>query len=57
MEKKFTIQEIKNYILSLDSRGDILYNLTADNIEKANQPRQEEEDNEGVGCMGSYSDH
>lgn len=36
MENKFTVEEIKNYILSQDSLGDILYNLNADNIRKSN---------------------
>lgn len=35
-EEKFTIKQIKNYILSQDSLGDVLYNLKAENIEKAN---------------------
>lgn len=34
--KKFTLEEIKNYILSQDSLGDILYNLNEEKIEKAN---------------------
>jgi len=36
MEEKFTIEEIKNYILSQDSLGDVLYNLSSENIIKAN---------------------
>ena len=32
----FTIEQIKNYLLSQDSMGDILYNLKAENIERAN---------------------
>lgn len=35
--KKFTIEEIKNYILSQDSLGDVLYFLSEKNIEKANE--------------------
>jgi hypothetical protein len=35
-QEKFTISEIKKYITSQDSLGDVLYNLTADNIVKAN---------------------
>ena len=34
---KFTISEIKKYILSQDSLGDVMYNLTAENIIKANE--------------------
>lgn len=43
MEETFTIAEIKAYLLSQDSMGDILYNLSADNIRKANEPNEEEE--------------
>ncbi len=35
---KFSIEEIRNYILSQNSLGDILYNLSSENIEKA-QPK------------------
>ena len=35
MSKSFTIEEIKNYLLSQDSRGDIFYNLSEENIIKA----------------------
>lgn len=41
--KKFTIQEIKNYLLKQNSMGDMLYFLTEENIEKANQPDTEDE--------------
>lgn len=33
----FTIEEIKNYIISQDSLGDVLYNLSSENIKKANK--------------------
>ena len=36
MEEKFTVKEFKNYLLSQDSRGDIMYNLSAENIRKVN---------------------
>lgn len=36
-QTRFTIEEIKNYILSQDSLGDVLYNLKAENIIKANE--------------------
>lgn len=36
-EPKFTIEQIKAYIHSKDSMGDILYFLSAENIEKANE--------------------
>lgn len=42
-EQKFTIEEIRKYIISQDSLGDVLYNLNAENIIEANS---EEEDNE-----------
>lgn len=35
-DQKFTIVEIKNYLLKQESRGDIMYNLTAENLLKAN---------------------
>jgi hypothetical protein len=44
----FTIQEIRNYILSQDSLGDVVYNLSADNINKAN--KQKEKESQGRGC-------
>lgn len=34
---RFTVQEICNYIESQDSLGDVAYNLSVENIEKANQ--------------------
>jgi len=44
MSKTFTIEEIKSYILSQDSLGDVLYNLTEEKIIKANELTEEEED-------------
>lgn len=35
-QEKFTINEIKKYITSQDSLGDVMYNLSAKNIVKAN---------------------
>ena len=43
-EQKFTIEEIRNYINSQDSLGDVLYNLSASNIIKANQPNDATEE-------------
>jgi hypothetical protein len=37
-QKLFSIQEIKNYLLSKDSMGDIVYYLSEENIIKANEP-------------------
>lgn len=42
MEETFTIEEIRNYLLSQDSMGDMLYNLSAENIKKANEEIDEE---------------
>jgi len=36
MPRRFTIEEIKNYLLSQDSMGDILYYLSEKNIDAAN---------------------
>jgi len=44
MCRTFTIEEIKSYILSQDSLGDVLYNLTEEKIIKANQLIEEDED-------------
>jgi hypothetical protein len=34
-EEKYTLEEIKNYIISQDSLGDVLYNLNKQKIEEA----------------------
>jgi hypothetical protein len=44
MQNTFTIDEIRKYILSQDSRGDILYNLSASKIIEANEEEEEEDD-------------
>lgn len=45
-EPKFTIAEIRRYIESQDSFGDVAYFLSAENIIKANlPPDNESEDN------------
>ena len=41
---KFTIEEIRNYIKSQDSLGDVLYFLSEENIKKANQPSEDDMD-------------
>ena len=38
----FTIEQIKNYIISQDSLGDVLYFLTEENILKANESKEED---------------
>ena len=43
-EERFTISEIKKYLESQDSLGDIYYYLNADNIREANEPDEEEEE-------------
>ena len=44
MQNTFTIDEIRKYILSQDSMGDILYNLSVSKILEANEPEEEEEE-------------
>lgn len=41
LEEKFTIEEIRNYINSCDSLGDVAYFLSAERIKKANEPKEE----------------
>ena len=44
MQNTFTIEEIRKYILSQDSLGDVLYNLKAEKIIEANDPEEEEDE-------------
>ena len=44
MQNTFKIDEIRKYILSQDSLGDVLYNLSVSKILEANEPEEEEED-------------
>ena len=46
MQKTFTIEEIRNYIRSKDSIGDVIYYLNEENIIAANQEIEEDEDDE-----------
>jgi len=46
MQTIFTVEEIKNYILAQDSLGDVLYNLKAEKIIEANQPKEEVDEDE-----------
>jgi len=46
MQNTFTIDEIRKYILSQDSLGDVLYNLSVSKILEANEPEQDDEDDE-----------
>lgn len=42
--KTFTIDQIRKYIESQDSFGDVLYFLSEENIKKANQPNDDEDE-------------
>ena len=44
MQNTFTIDEIRKYILSQDSLGDVLYNLSVSKIIEANLPEDDELD-------------
>ena len=44
MQNTFTIDEIRKYILSQDSLGDVLYNLSVSKILEANEPEEDDED-------------
>lgn len=46
--KKYTIEEIRNYILSQDSLGDVLYNLKEENIDKANKIEENDIDLDSI---------
>ena len=46
MQNTFTIEEIRKYILSQDSLGDVLYNLKAEKIIEANEPEEENEEDD-----------
>ena len=39
MRQTFNIDEIRKYILSQDSLGDVLYNLSVSKILEANEPK------------------
>jgi len=43
--KKYTVDEFRNYLLQQESRGDIMYYLNEDNIDKANEPEEDDEEN------------
>ena len=46
MQNTFTIEEIRKYILSQDSLGDVLYNLSVSKILEANEPEEEEDEDD-----------
>lgn len=63
MKTTFTIDEIKKYILSQDSLGDVLYNLSAESIINANTSKQkngkwdvDDEDDFGDDIDNDFSD-
>lgn len=41
MQQTFTIEEFRKWLLTQDSIGDIFYNLSSENIIKANQNESE----------------
>jgi hypothetical protein len=41
---RFTVEEIKAYIISQDSLGDVLYNLSEKNIMDSNEPKKQKID-------------
>lgn len=44
MKEVFTVEEIRKYILSQDSLGDVLYFLNTENIRKANETNEQGEE-------------
>ena len=46
MQNTFTIDEIRKYILSQDSLGDVLYNLSASKILEANESEDEDDEDD-----------
>ena len=46
MQNTFTIDEIRKYILSQDSLGDVLYNLKAEKIIQANEPEEYDDEDD-----------
>ena len=54
MQNTFTIDEIRKYILSQDSLGDVLYNLSASKIIEANEEEEEEDDEDDFNFTIKY---
>jgi hypothetical protein len=46
MQNTFTIDEIRKYILSQDSLGDVLYNLSVSKILEANEPEEDDDEDD-----------
>jgi len=54
MQNTFTIDEIRKYILSQDSLGDVLYNLSVSKILEANEEEEEEDDEDDFDYIINY---
>jgi len=54
MQNTFTIDEIRKYILSQDSLGDVLYNLSSSKILEANEEDEEEDDEDDFNFTINY---
>ena len=54
MQNTFTIDEMRKYILSQDSLGDVLYNLSASKIIEANEEEEEEDDEDDFNFTIKY---
>lgn len=48
MQNTFTIDEIRKYILSQDSLGDVLHNLSVSKILEANEPEEDDDDEDFI---------
>jgi len=48
MQNTFTIDEIRKYILSQDSLGDVLYNLSSSKILEANEEEDDDTDRDDL---------
>ncbi len=54
MRQTFNIDEIRKYILSQDSLGDVLYNVSVSKILEANEPEEEEDDEDDFDYIINY---
>jgi len=54
MQNTFNIDEIRKYILSQDSLGDVLYNLSVSKILEANEPEEDEEEDDDFNFTIKY---
>jgi len=44
MNKRYTIAQFRKYLESQDSLGDIYYYLNEENVDKANEPKDESDE-------------